>query len=613
MNRISVLKQRLADQIAAGEVVERPASVTKELLENSLDAGASRVDLVVDQGGTKRILLKDDGSGIHREDLILALSRHATSKISSLQDLERISSLGFRGEALASISSVSRFTITSKSDDSEDETAWSLLTDSRGKEAKIVPISHPVGTTVEVCDLFFNTPARRKFLRTEKTEFTRIDEVLKRISLSRFDVKFSLTHNSRNIHLLPAATTAKDKERRVALVCGAPFVENSIAIDCERAGMRLWGWVGLPTFSRSQSDLQYFYVDSRIIKDRVVSHAVKQAYRDVLFHGRHPAYVLYLEIASEGVDVNVHPTKHEVRFRDSRLVHDFLFSALHNALADVRPEVSPNGNRKETLVGDYGGTQSFFSLKASEAAFAHKQDCSSGQSVPQNEYSELPSHAFAQNSGISSDKSISNEPGLRPELDQDFPPLGYALAQLHGIYILSQTSAGLGIVDMHAAHERIVYERMKLDLDKETIVVQTLLVPISISVSESESACLEEHKKELLKIGIELEQAGERSIVIRQIPALLGNANVEELVRDVLSDLMKYGLSTLIKERKNELIATMACHGSVRANRQLTLKEMNALLRDMEITERSGQCNHGRPTWIQLTTEQLNRLFLRGQ
>ena len=613
MNRISVLKQRLADQIAAGEVVERPASVTKELLENSLDAGASRLDLVVDQGGVKRILLKDDGSGIHREDLILALSRHATSKIKSLEDLERISSLGFRGEALASISSVSRFNITSKSDESDEETAWSLLTDSREADAKIVPISHPVGTTVEVCDLFFNTPARRKFLKKEKTEFARIDEVLKRISLSRFDVKFSLTHNNRNIHFLPAALAAEDKERRVALVCGRPFVDNSIVIDIERAGMRLWGWVGMPTFSRSQSDLQYFYVNGRIIKDRVVSHAVKQAYRDVLFHGRHPAYVLYLEIPSEGVDVNVHPTKHEVRFRDSRLVHDFLFSGLYNSLADVRPEASLSGNRNEALVGDTGATQPSFSLKSPEALLSYEQNYSVSQNVFLDQRRDLPSFDYVDNSEVSSEKSISNGFDYRPGIDGGIPPLGYALAQLHGIFILTQTNAGLGIVDMHAAHERIVYERMKVDFEKESIIVQTLLVPISMSVSRAESACLEDHKEDLLAIGIELEQAGEESIVIRQIPALLGNANVEELVRDVLSDLMQFGLSTLVNDRKNELIATMACHGSVRANRQLTLEEMNALLRDMEVTERSGQCNHGRPTWIQFTTEQLNRFFLRGQ
>jgi DNA mismatch repair protein MutL len=359
--------------------------------------------------------------------------------------------------------------------------------------------------------------------------------------------------------------------------------------------------------------LQYFYVNGRIIKDRVVSHAVKQAYRDVLFHGRHPAYVLYLEIPSEGVDVNVHPTKHEVRFRDSRLVHDFLFSALYNALADVRPEAVVSGNRNEGLVGDTGATQSSFPLKSSEALLSHEQNYTASQNVSRDHRRDFSSFDYVDNSEISSHKSISNEPDFRPDMGGGIPPLGYALAQLHGIFILTQTNAGLGIVDTHAAHERIVYERMKVDFEKESIIVQTLLVPISMPVSQAESVCLEEHREDLLAIGIELEQAGEESIVIRQIPALLGNANVEELVRDVLSDLMKYGLSTLVKDRKNELIATMACHGSVRANRQLNLEEMNALLRDMEITERSGQCNHGRPTWIQLTTEQLNRFFLRGQ
>lgn len=614
MPRINLLSQRLANQIAAGEVVERPASVVKELLENSLDAGATRLDIEVEQGGIKRLSIKDNGSGIHKEDLPLALSRHATSKITDLDDLENIASLGFRGEALASISSVSRLSLSSKAIDEDDSAGWKVETEGQGMEARLEPVAHPQGTSVEVRDLFFNTPARKKFLKTEKTEFARIDEVVKRLALSRFDVQFNLQHNQRAIHQLRAASSDAEIQRRVSLVCGPAFVENSVYVDVESSGLRLWGWVSLPTFSRSQADLQYFYVNGRIIRDKLVTHAVKQAYRDVLFHGRHPAYVLYLELAPAGVDVNVHPTKHEVRFRDSRLVHDFLFSALHKALAEVRPS--------EQLAAQQQQAQ------ANEIAAANYQ-------APVQAYDNAPSNPVSQASlglgsggsawqsrDYSSDRGRVDTSQVQDQLaalqrlnesDTEVPPLGYAIAQLHGIYILAQNREGLIIVDMHAAHERITYERMKTACANEELKMQPLLVPLSIAVSQAEADCAEEQSATLLTLGIELERVAAESIVVRQVPSILKDSNIEQLVRDVLSDVKEYGSSDRILAHQNELLSTMACHGSVRANRQLTIPEMNALLRDMEATERSGQCNHGRPTWVYQSLDELDKLFLRGQ
>ena len=650
MNRINLLSQRLANQIAAGEVVERPASVVKELMENSLDAGAKKLEIDVEQGGVKLLRIRDDGLGIHKEDLALALSRHATSKIEELEDLEAIASLGFRGEALASISSVSRLRMTSRPRDSQDDTAWQVEAEGQEMEARLSPAQHPAGTSVEVRDLFFNTPARKKFLKTEKTEFSRIDEVLKRLALSRFDVMFALNHNQRAIHkLLPAATEA-ERARRVGLVCGPAFVENSVFIEREAAGMRLWGWVSLPTFSRSQADLQYFYVNGRIIRDKLVTHAVKQAYRDVLFHGRHPAYVLYFEMDPAGVDVNVHPTKHEVRFRESRLVHDFLFSSLHKALASLQPKDQlPSGD--SSSLGSLGAEQGI-SEQARLGLAENAGQLSSGQWTsgqlgsgetggPQtgtdSAYSPaaLSGAAFAPTSASTpfagSAGYQSRPPGqgfnantVRDQVanyaqltaqsdDEEIPPLGFAIAQLHGIYILAQNQDGLIVVDMHAAHERITYERMKAACLNEELKTQPLLVPISIAVSSAEAECAEGQRDLLLGLGLELERVADESIVVRQIPAILRNADVEQLVRDVLSDVLEYGSSERLQAHQDELLSTMACHGSVRANRHLTLPEMNALLRDMEVTERSGQCNHGRPTWVYQSLSQLDKLFLRGQ
>jgi DNA mismatch repair protein MutL len=608
MGKIAVLSQRLANQIAAGEVVERPASVVKELLENSLDAGATRIEIDVESGGSKLLRVRDNGSGMGREDLGLSLSRHATSKIFSLEDLEHIASLGFRGEALASVSSVSRLTICSRESDSEDDQAWKVEAEGQDMQPALTPAAHQQGTTVEVRDLFYNTPARKKFLRTEKTEFARIEEVVKRIALSRFDVAFVLRHNQRVIHNLLKATTEQERQRRVALVCGPAFIDNTVAVDVsvdiEGSGLRLWGWVSLPTFSRSQADLQYFYVNGRVIRDKLVGHAIKQAYRDVLFHGRHPAFVLYLELDPARVDVNVHPTKHEVRFRDSRMVHEFLFSSLHRALAQVSPADQLPG--QALLTGD-----------------AQQQAVSAEQSGWGSQAS-LGLGGRAQVSAVSSYYSPRGDTDTarvqeqltayqRLSEDEEIPPLGYAIAQLHGVYILSQNKEGLVIVDMHAAHERITYERMKDACANEELKVQPLLVPLSLSVSQAEATCAEEQGAALASVGVGVERVADESIVVRQIPSILRDANVEQLVRDVLSDVLEFGSSERVQSHQDELLSTMACHNSVRANRQLTIPEMNALLRDMECTERSGQCNHGRPTWVFLSMNDLDKLFLRGQ
>ncbi len=606
--RIQLLSQRLSNQIAAGEVVERPASVVKELLENSLDAQADRIEIDLEQGGIKLIRVRDNGVGVDKDDLPLALSRHATSKISTLDDLEKIVSLGFRGEALASISSVSRLCFISRTQPAD--AAWQVETEGRDMVSTISPAAHPAGTCVEVRDLFFNTPARRKFLRTEQTEFQRIEDIVKRLALSRYDVGFVLQHNQRVIHRYDKALSDAEKQRRVAQVCGPAFVENSVFINFERNGFKLWGWVSQPTFSRSQADLQYFYVNGRVIRDKLVSHAIKQAYRDVLFHGRHPAFVLYLELNATLVDVNVHPTKHEVRFRDSRLVHDFLFSALHRALAEVRPQDRLDKNLPDD-------NQPFMENSASTGTFNGQERMplySPGTlSYPSGQQHSNASAMQIRNQLASYD-SFRTSPGTPlPESPADIPPLGYAIAQLHGIYILAQNAQGLIVIDMHAAHERITYEHMKTAAESDGIRAQPLLVPLAVAVSESEADCAESCQEQLAELGLRVERMGPELLSIRQIPVILKNANSEQLLRDVLSDIAEHGTSDRIEAKRDELLSTMACHGSVRANRQLTIPEMNSLLRDMEHTERSGQCNHGRPTWVLLSVADLDRMFLRGQ
>ncbi len=658
MKRIHLLSPRLANQIAAGEVVERPANIIKELVENSLDAGAQRIEIDVEQGGIKLLRIRDDGHGIPKDDLPLALSRHATSKITTLDDLEAVHSLGFRGEALASISSVSRLTLTSaavsenESENPESGQAWQVEVEGREMAATVKPAAHPQGTTLEVRDLFFNTPARRKFLRTEKTEFNHVDEYFKRLALSRYDVAFSLRHNQKVIHSLRPALRNIDKEKRVAALLGTKFIDAALHVDSEAAGLGLTGWVGLPTFSRSQADMQYFFVNGRVVRDRLVAHAIKQAYRDVLYHGRQPAFVLYLTVDPSLVDVNVHPTKHEVRFRDGRLVHDYLFRTLHKALADVRPDdqLAPTSlqgsgvlqsgesssgltspalmaNSQQQVSGIQAGEfseQTRMSLlpgrhPVSGQPMSGSSSNSSGVQEHLNAYQALSQPLNVSSATPITEERIDPDTGeiTQVKMDQsdasDVPPLGFAIAQLHGIYILSQNAHGLVVVDMHAAHERITYERLKIAVDNQNVQSQPLLVPITLSVSEGEADAAEQFADEFARFGVLLQRAAPESIMIRQIPVILQQAEVERLVTDMLADLMQHGSSDRIQAHRNEILGTMACHGSVRANRKLTVPEMNGLLRDMEETERSGQCNHGRPTWTQMSMSDLDKLFLRGR
>jgi DNA mismatch repair protein MutL len=610
MSKIHLLSPRLANQIAAGEVVERPASVLKELLENSIDSGARRIDIDVESGGVKLIRVRDNGSGIGEQDLQLSLSRHATSKIEQLDDLEAVATLGFRGEALASISSVSRLAITSN--EHEQDHGWKAESEGRDMAVNITPAPHPRGTTVEVRDLFFNTPARRKFLRTENTEYKRIDEVLKKLALSHFDVDFSLRNNGKVIHNFRAARTQLEQERRVAAVCGTTFMENALYVDVEAAGLRLWGWVGLPTFSRSQADLQHFFVNGRSIRDKLVTHAVRQAYQDVMFHGRHPSFVLYLELNPTDVDVNVHPTKHEVRFRDSRTVHNFLYRSLHRAVADIRPGDQASNVSDVTAHPTENNGSEHSALSQQPNMNLRSPSSMSAGSVAENRavYQSLHQPAFGSSEPVIG--SSDNASGITSS-DTEVPPLGYAIAQLKGIYILAENTQGMVLVDMHAAHERITYEQMKQAFDLEGIRSQPLLVPATLAVSQSEADIADEHQTLFGSLGFSLQRAGPESLIVRQIPAMLRDSDVEPLVRDVLSDLATHGTSDRIRQHLNEIMATMSCHGSVRANRKLSIPEMNALLRDMEATERSGQCNHGRPTWAQMTLDELDKLFLRGR
>ncbi|WP_455222887.1 DNA mismatch repair endonuclease MutL, partial [Kaarinaea lacus] len=575
--RIHVLSSHLANQIAAGEVVERPLSVVKELVENSLDARATVIDAEVEQGGIRLIRIRDNGCGIHEDDLALALTRHATSKINNNDDLLRVSSLGFRGEALPSIASIARVTLRSRFDDAEH--AYQVKADGSDYINKPEPVAHPQGTLVEVRDLFFNTPGRRKFLKTEKTEFSHIESSLKRIALSRFDVAFSLSHNQRPVFKLPKADSETQRLKRVGQVCGQGFVEHALQIDFSVGGLRLWGWIGLPTFSRSQADMQYFYVNGRAVKDKVVSHAVRQAYQDVLFHGRHPVYVLYLEIDPALVDVNVHPTKHEVRFRDSRSVHEFIYRILHDTIAGALPGDQAAGSVDQQSAVSNGVEEIPFSDTSDhrQSISHHRLHSSTAQqSMPFKVKEQLADYAALYGRIETSD--------TEPASAEDIPPLGYAVAQIHGVYILAENRYGLVIVDMHAAHERITYERLKTAFDENSVRSQPLLVPISIAVSEAEVKVAQQYGDVFESLGFVVEPMGKETLAIRQVPSILREANVENLVRDVLSDIVVHGDSQRIRQQINEILATMACHGSVRANRKLTVPEMDALLRDMEQT-----------------------------
>ncbi|OAZ92620.1 DNA mismatch repair endonuclease MutL [Halomonas sp. G11] len=634
MPRIHVLDPRLANQIAAGEVVERPASVTKELIENAIDAGSQRIEVDIEAGGARLIKIRDDGIGIGEQDLPLALARHATSKIDSLEDLEGVSSLGFRGEALASISSVSRLELVSNALD-DPRQGWRVVAEGRGMETRVTPAPHPRGTSVSVRDLFFNTPARRKFLRTEKTEFAHVEEAFRRQALSRYDIAWTLRHNQKVVHQLPPGDTETARERRIASLLGNNFIEHARYIEREAGALRLSGWVGLPTHSRAQADQQYFFVNGRVVRDRLVAHAVRQAYRDVLYNGRHPVFVLYLTLDPDVVDVNVHPTKHEVRFRDGRMVHDFLYSSLHHSLADARPNAedasaasssqATTPEEKETPGEPARWQQQGMALSPSASPSVDRHP--GGERVrrfmqgyqalhPDHEETLLtPQPTAHEGAPDKAQGDVREVPLAMPEADPtSAPPLGFALGQLHGVYILAQNVHGLVLVDMHAAHERIVYERMKNQLAaSQGIDTQPLLVPVSLAASRSEVATVESERDAIAKLGVELDVAGPETLLVRQLPAMLAQADPEALVREMLEELARFGRTHQVEARIHELLSTMACHGSVRANRRLTLDEMNALLRDMERTERSDQCNHGRPTWTQMDMKALDRLFMRGQ
>ena len=611
MTSIHLLPNQLISQIAAGEVVERPASALKELLENSLDAGATDIQVSLLQGGVKQLKVTDNGAGIAQDDLAMALTRHATSKIFSLEDLEAVASLGFRGEALASIASVSRTQISSR--EKSQKHAWRIA--SNGSEiAPIEPAALDGGTIIEVNDLYFNTPARRKFLKQEATEFGHCEAAFERAALSRPDVSFMLQHNGRAISRYGISPANK----RFAEVLGAEFSAESIVLEEEAADLKLWGAIAKPTFSRNSRDTQYAYVNGRFVRDKLLSHAIRQAYQDELHHDRHPAYVLFLELDPNLVDVNVHPAKTEVRFRDGQAIHRFVFHALHKSLATptgVSNAATANQaahnpfNNNDAYSPNYPSYQTQINLQANQSgAFYETLFGTNNQANASN---------LTDNRQFTSPVCYAAEMENTSVEINDFP-LGFAVAQIHGVYILAQNAAGLVVIDMHAAHERIMYEQLKNALDEsKRVAMQPLLIPVSFNADRLEVATVQEtlssNDSSLQQLGFDIAILSPNTLAVRAVPVMLQNADAVKLARDVLKDLREYGASRALTERRNELLGTMACHAAVRANRMLTITEMNALLRDMEATERSGMCNHGRPTWFQVSMSDLDKMFMRGK
>ncbi|WP_334188372.1 DNA mismatch repair endonuclease MutL [Noviherbaspirillum sp.] len=593
---IQALPDQLISQIAAGEVVDRPCAVVKELLENALDAGATAITVRLEEGGVKRIAITDNGRGIPPEQLPLALARHATSKIASLSDLENVGTLGFRGEALASIASVAQVTITSRTADAPHASEIS-----GSHDGKVTPSSGTLGTTVDVRDLYFNTPARRKFLKSEQTEFGHCAEVVRRIALSRPDVSFSLTHNGKTVD----HWNTSEIDKRSAYILGNEFANARLSLDESAGPLRVHGFIGLPTASKARADAQYFYVNGRFVRDKLLTHAVRAAYQDVLHGDRYPCYVLGLELDPALVDVNVHPSKVEVRFRDSRAVHQFVFHAVSRALAQTSGSApAPQPASTGTLPWLREQRQSSFGAQLSPAL---------GVSQTMADYGALFSGDAPQRqmpAGTASAVAVALE--FREPPPEEFP-MGFALAQLHGIYILAQNANGLVLVDMHAAHERILYEQLKNALDADAMQVQPLLIPVTFHADPVEVGTVEENMEALQALGFDISALSPTTLAVRAIPALLKNADAQTLARDVVRDVREFGGSRVLVERRNEMLGTLACHTAVRANRALTIPEMNALLRQMEATERADQCNHGRPTWVQLALSDLDKLFLRGQ
>ena len=608
---IQGLSNQLISQIAAGEVVERPSAVVKELLENALDAGASIITVRLEQGGVKRIAITDNGSGIASDQMPLALARHATSKIASLNDLENVATLGFRGEALASIASVAQLTMTSRTVDADH--AWEIA----GIDTSATPSAGSVGTTIDVQDLYFNTPARRKFLKSEQTEFGHCAEVVRRIALSRPDVAFSLSHNGRTIDHWHTS----EIDKRSAQILGTEFSTARLYLNEAAGDIRLHGFAGLPTASKARADAQYFYVNGRFVKDKLLTHAVRAAYKDVLHGDRYPAYVLALELPPSQVDVNVHPSKIEVRFRDSRGIHQYVFHAVSRALAQTSATAfgtSPTPVPSASSMLPWLREQQTSFATGSETADGFRSVLRGAQpyfGAPNGVSQTLKDYGamFAGQDNDHSNSAIDSKNSLAPRPYVDEFPLGFAIAQLHGIFILAQNSLGMVIVDMHAAHERILYEQLKHALEDGAMQIQTMLIPVTFHADAIEVGTVEEHHVTLQKLGFDIAILSPTTLAVRAVPALLKNADAQTLARDMLRDVREFGGSRVLLERRNDLLGTLACHTAVRANRLLSHLEMNALLRQMEITERADQCNHGRPTWVQLGHSDLDRLFLRGQ
>jgi len=654
---IQQLPDHLINQIAAGEVVERPASIVKELVENSLDAGATRIEVLLEQGGLERIRVRDDGAGIPAGEFSLALGRHATSKIDSMSDLQTVATMGFRGEALASIASVSRLALTSRV---ASAAHGATLRHRHDGSAEASPAPHPVGTTIDVEGLFHNVPARRKFMRTPRTEFARAEGVVRSLAIAHPHCAFSVTHDGKETFACAVAPDAAARDARITRILGKPFGAAARAIDVAGTGVHLSGWVADPTFTRSSPDMQYFYVNRRSVRDKTVSHAVRQAYRDLVYHQRHPAYVLFLDIEPASVDVNVHPGKQEVRFRDSQLVHGFVRHALKSYLAAISPETATGdvavsaasdtaagqpdgqpGGLSSDIAGDYPGDYPAGSPGRASG------DASGGSRPRQAAIPFDPKDGLRQFDALRRLAAPAPGGGARRPIDPygrepagtprplnpdgvgeaprvgdaragddgagEVPPLGYALAHLHGVYILAQNANGLVVIDAHAAHERITYERLKAAYSEGGVRTQALLVPISLNVSEAEAVRLEEVTDWLRELGLGVDRQGPSSLVIREVPAILGRTDAATLLRDVLSELLEHDTSEQVQAAVDAVLSSMACHGSVRANRILTVGEMNTLLRQMEATPNSGQCNHGRPTWTALPMDALDGLFLRGR
>ena len=614
---IRILPELLINQIAAGEVIERPAAALKELLENSLDAGATDIAVQLDNGGIKLLRVRDNGRGIARDELSLALMRHATSKIASLDDLQNVASMGFRGEALASMAAVAQLTLTSRTAGATH--GWKVeALDGRLDEP--APANQPPGTTVEIRELYFNTPARRKFLRSEATEFAHCEETFKRIALSRPDVSFSLQHNGRTVWQLTTGlrTEAGGHEdggwtrdaalKRVAALLGDEFGHAAVAVSRNAANLTLHGLAALPAYSRSTRDAQYFFVNCRFVRDKVASHALRQAYQDILHHQRHPAFVLFLELPPEQVDVNVHPAKSEVRFRESQGIHQFIFHTLQQALStpDQLSAPAPSG-----VEAPEPTSRTPFIMPTQQRIPLGTAQLNSSYQVWEAQAGREKGEGRRENENTEAGSTLPSSPFTLHE--EGAPPLGFALAQLAGVYILAQNAHGLIVVDMHAAHERIVYEKLKTSMDAERIATQPLLIPVCFQTDAIDVATVEAEQAALSRLGFDIAPLSPVTLAVRAMPVLLKQAEAEAAAREVLNELREYGASRVLTERRNELLASLACHGAVRANRILSIPEMNALLREMEQTERSGQCNHGRPTWFQLSMNELDKMFMRGK